>query len=85
MYTTGDFIVSGKPFSSDSWGPTTVWFMDYISNEFTKRHWNLIFGMLCSFSMQVVKEEAMPNGALHKSYKHVPLPLSDPPSPAYND
>ena len=61
MYAMGDFIVSREPFSSDSWGSTTVQFMDYIANDLTERHWNSIFGMLYSFSAQVTKEEEMHN------------------------
>ena len=84
MYATGDFIVSRKPFSSDSWGSTTVQFMDYIANDLTERHWNSIFSMLYSFSAQVTKEEEMHNSTPHELCERVPLPLSDPPSPAHD-
>jgi len=85
MYATGDFIASGEQFNADSWGLTTARFMDYIVNDLGEKHWNSIFGALCSFSVRAVKEEATNNGAPEEVRERIPLPPSDPPSPACGD
>lgn len=85
MYTTGDFIASGQQFNADSWGPTTARFMDYIINDLGEKQWTSIFSELFSFSAQAAKEEAVHNGAPEEPRERVPLPSSDPPSPARDD
>ena len=85
MYATGDFVTSSQQFNGDSWGPKTAQYMDHIINDLGERHWNSIFSAMHSFSTQTVKEEATHNGAPTEPYERVPLPPSDPPSPAHND
>jgi hypothetical protein len=84
MYKTGDFIAIGH-FNADDWGPTTVRFMDYIVNDLGEKHWSSMFSALCSYSAQAAKEEAIRNGAPEEPHERVPLPASDPPSPARDD
>lgn len=60
-------------------------FMDYIVNDLTERHWNSIFSALYSFSTRAEKEEAARNAAPEGPHERVPLPPSDPPSPARDD
>ena len=84
MYATGDFIVSSEQFNA-SWGPKTARLMDYIANDLNERHWNSIFRALDSFSAQAMKEEATRSSKPEESKERVPLPPSDPPSPARDD
>ena len=81
MHATGDFIASGQQFNTEFWGPTTVKFMDYLANDLNEHHWNSIFSALTAFSTRVVRDEAIHHGVPEEAEEHVPLPLSDPPSP----
>jgi hypothetical protein len=86
MYATGDFIASGQPFNTDSWGPKTAQFMDHITKDLGEKHWDSIFSSLYSFSTRIAKEEAIDNGVpLEGLGEHVPLPSSDPPSSPRDD
>jgi hypothetical protein len=82
MHATGDFITSGQQFNTEFWGPTTVKFMDYLANDLNEHHWNSIFSALSSFSAKVSREEAIYNNVPEEEEERVPLPPSDPPSPA---
>ena len=81
MYDSGDFIVSGLPFNTESWGPATAKYMDYIANDLKERQWNSIFSAVSSYSMQAAMEKAIRNAHPEDSNERVPLPSSDPPSP----
>jgi len=85
MYVTGDFIISAQWFDSDSWGPTTARFMDHIVEDLKEKHWDSIFCALRSFSVKVVNGEAVRNSVPATPYERIPLPPSDPPSPARDD
>ena len=85
MYATGDFIASGQQFNAEFWGPSTKHFMDYLVNNLSEKHWDCIFNVLDSFSAQAVREEAIHNSLSVDLDERVPLPLSDPPSPARDD
>jgi hypothetical protein len=85
MHETGDFILSGQQFNADDWDPSTVTFMGHIVKDLGEKQWNSIFISLATFSTRVLKEEATRNGASEESDEHVPLPPSDPPSPAHDD
>ena len=81
MYDSGDFIASGQPFNTTSWGLSTAKFMDYITNDLNEGHWYSIFTALSSFSARIEGEEAIRNSVPEESNERVPLPPSDPPSP----
>jgi len=81
MYATGDFIKPAQQFNAEFWGPATIRYMDYITNDLGKKHWNSIFAALCIFSIRVLREEAILNGTPEEPCERVPLPPSDPPSP----
>ena len=85
MHATGDFITSGQQFNAEFWGPATTRFMDYLVNDLGEKHWDSIFSALDSFSVRAVKEEAIRNNVSVDVDERVPLPLSDPPSPARDD
>lgn len=86
MYVTGDFITSTQRFDSDSWGPATARFMEHIVEDLKEKQWDSIFRALRSFSVKMANEEAVRNGvSATPRGKRVPLPPSDPPSPARSD
>jgi len=59
--------------------------MKHIIKDLKEKQWNSIFHALHSFSVQTVNEEAVRNGVPDTPYEHIPLPSSDPPSPARDD
>ena len=85
MYTTGDFIDSGKAFNADDWNPRTVRYMDYITNDLGEKQWDSIFSALSTFSRQTTKEEVIRNSKPEEEHQRVPLPPSDPPSPPHDE
>lgn len=85
MYATGDFIATGQQFNAEFWGPATTRFMDYLVNDLGEKHWDSIFSALDSSSARAIKEEAIRNSIPVDVDERVPLPLSDPPSPACDD
>lgn len=84
MYATGDHVPSTQRFDAGDWGSITAEFIDYIVHDLQDKHWNSIFIALHSYGAQAAKEEAAHNGALEEE-ERVPLALSDPPSPDYNN
>ena len=85
MYATGDFIETSQRFDAEFWGLRTTRYMDYITNDLAKKHWNSIFAALSIYTIQVSKEEAICNITPEGPHKCVPLPPSDPPSPPHHD
>ena len=85
MYATGDFIEPTHQFNSEFWGPRTIRYMDYITNDLSDKHWNSIFIALSVFAIRASSEEAVHNGAPEEPSERIPLPPSDPPSPPRDD
>ena len=54
-------------------------------NDVNKKQWHSIFDALSSFSIQTIEEEAARNSVPERPHERVPLPPSDPPSPARDD
>ena len=82
MHASGDFITSGQQFNTEFWGLTTAWFMDYLVNDLGEKHWDSLFSALDTSSTRAIRDEAIHNGITVDVDERVPLPLSDPPSPA---
>ena len=85
MHASGDFIASGQQFNAEFWGLTTAWFMHYLVNDLGEKHWDSLFSALNTSSTRAIRDKAIRNSITVDVDERVPLPLSDPPSPARND
>jgi len=82
MHSTGDYKAT-QSFNAEFWGQHTVIFMDYITKDLVKGHWDGIFRGLSAVSMRVTDEIAVMSGAPPVLQECVPLlPLDLPSLPA---
>ena len=85
MHSTSDYVEAAQDFNAEFCGMRMALFMNYITKDLTKRHWDGVFGGLAAVSKRVAAEVAAETGAPPAPRERVPLPPSDPPSPPAED
>ena len=63
MHSTSDYIEATQGFNAKFWNEHTALFMEYITKDLTKQHWNSIFAGLAAVSKRVAAEVAAEAGA----------------------
>ncbi|KAF9791047.1 hypothetical protein BJ322DRAFT_1104702 [Thelephora terrestris] len=81
LHLSGDYVGPTESFNTEFCGPRTELFMAYISKDLAEKHWDGIYRALAVVSKRVDQEVNDQVGASCAAHEHVPLPMSDPPSP----
>lgn len=75
MHTTGDYIEAAQSFNAEFWVQSTALFMNHITRDLSKRHWDGIFRGLTAMLSRATAQAAVEKGGSQAPEEHVPYSL----------